>query len=71
MKTRIFLSCLTVILFSLLGCASIQDNGYIIYSLWFLVVVGVLFVVSSAVYTYISYRKRRASQSSDSTPRRD
>lgn len=50
MKTRIFLSCLTVILFSLLGCASIQDNGYIIYSLWFLVIVAAIFILGTTIY---------------------
>lgn len=59
MKIRIFLSCLTVILFSLLGCASIQDNGYIIYSLWFLVVIAALFIIGTAIYTIVISQKSK------------
>lgn len=59
MKRRIFLSCLTVILFCLLGCASIQDNGYIIYSLWFLVVVAALFIGGTFVYAIYLLSRRK------------
>lgn len=57
MKIRIFLSSLTLILFSLLGCASIKDNGYIVYSLWFLVIVGFLFIIFTSIYAILLLAK--------------